>query len=255
MPRILLSILLLFCLVSCAPPDYDRMQASVAERARQTLARYFMGQFGKGIDGVLAGLAAEGGFLDNPLVKILLPPPLGLMIDVGQAFHNDPKAALLDTLINKAAENVTLGAGPILQAAVQDIIASGKAEALFSGDPAAVTDYLREQSTESLRDALKAPVAKALEESGATALYTELAEVSAIVSDMEREMGEIQGAIDGEPTELSDILAMPDMPATVAPEDLDDYVTEKTIDGIFRMIEQKEKGLRQQIKAPVEPGH
>jgi len=242
MSRILLSIFLLFPLASCTAPNYEGMQTAMEDRARQSLSRYFLRQFGNSFDRVLGALAAEGGFLDNPLVKIMLPPPVGLMLDVGQAFYNDPKAALLDTLINKAAENVTLGAAPVLKAALEEIILNKESEVLFSGDATAVTDHLRKRTKARLRETLMPSVAQALEDTGAVAIYKEMTEVSAIVSGMEEEMDGIEAILSGK---------IPDADSEemdVVPDKLDEYVTDKTIDGIFLMLEQREKALRQQLE-------
>ncbi|MFA5629936.1 MAG: DUF4197 family protein [Porticoccaceae bacterium] len=223
------------------------MQSAVEERARQTVSRYFFRQFGTGVDKVLAALAAEDGFLGNPLVKLLLPPPVGLMVEVGQAFYSNPQAALLDTLINRAAEQVTLGAGPILKTALEDVILNNQAQALLSGGPGAITEHLRERTGEDLHKALLPSVSKALDESGAVAIYRELAEISDILSGIGQGIDDLGDVLRSDEDEDGDTRKVP---APVAADELDEYVTARTIDGIFRMIEQRELVLREQIELP-----
>lgn len=243
----LVVVISLLLLASCAAPNYQQVQDSVANAAaakvRQKFANYFLRQFGAGIDNVLNSLADDGGFFDNPLVKILLPPPLGLLVDVGQALHNDPQAALLDVLLNQAAEHTVPLAGPILKATIEDIIATGNAEKLFSGDKTAVTQYLREQTTASLKKSLKPAVAKTLADSGAGQIYTELVTMADIINGVGEDVGEVAAVLNGENVQGKDIIAKP-----VAPEKLEDYVTDKAIEGIFKQLEAKEAVIREQVK-------
>lgn len=249
MARFVLAFVTAFLLSSCTAPDYEAMQAHMAKvaaaEARQRLASAFFRQFNVGVDSVLAGLAAEGGFLDNPLVKILLPPPLGLLVDVGQAFHNDPQAALLDTLLNQAATNAVPGASGILKAAVQDIVLSGDAEQLFYGN-ISVSDYLKEQTGQRLQKRLKPAVRNALANNGADKLYRELSGMAAIVNGMGDELDETQTVSFWE-----DGAATAEEVASVPPGKLDDYVTAKAVDGIFKALAAKEAQLREQMASDV----
>jgi hypothetical protein len=238
-----------FVLSACTPTDYSAMASAAEARLRQRMSEYFLRQFGNGIDAVLAGLAGADGFLDNPLVKILLPPPLGLVVGVGQALYKDPQAALLDTLINQAAATVIPGASPILKAALNDAIASGNAEKLFSGDKTAVTDYLREQTTASLNRALRPAIGDALANSGATTVYNQAVKIHQMVRAMEEDFDDISAIVEG--------VAETQAPANETPADatsvvLEDYVTEQAVEGIFKALEQKESRLRQQLKS--QPG-
>jgi len=246
MLRILLCAFLLVSLSSCTAPDYEGMQAAMEARARETVSRYFFRQFGNGIDKALTALAAEGGFLDNPLVKLMLPPPVGLMLDLGQAFYNNPQAAVLDTLINRAAESVTLGAGPILKTALQELIVNDQAHVLLSGDPGAITNHLRERTSEELHKALLPSVSKALDEAGAVAIYGELIEISDIVRGIGEDVDDVSVVPSGEDSDGEG----QKVPEPVAADELDDYVTARTIDGIFRAIAERESALRDQIELP-----
>ncbi|MCK9505173.1 MAG: DUF4197 domain-containing protein [Porticoccaceae bacterium] len=238
-----------FVLSACTPTDYNTMASAAETRLRQRMAEYFLRQFGNGIDSILSGLAAAGGFMDNPLVKILLPPPLGLAMAVGQALHQDPQAALLDTLINQAAATVVPGAAPILKAALNDAIASGNAEKLFSGDKTAVTDYLREQTSASLNQALRPAIADALDKSGATTIYNQAVNIHHMIKGMEEDLGDISAIAKGEVPVDAVETPRGESPASTADSvTLEDYVTERAIEGIFKTLEQREGSLRQRLQ-------
>lgn len=246
MLRLILIFIAVYCLTSCTSPDYQQMRTATgqlaAAKARLLASKYFLKKYAARVDLVLAGLAAEDGFLDNPLVKILLPPPVGLLIDVGQTFYENPRAALLDTLINHAAEQVTLGAGPVLRHAMEGIILENRAEALLSGDETAVTDFLRQETAAALHQTLLPEVSSILEDSGAKEIYRELTEVAAKVEKVNSKARQAEALLNGEIIENRT-----NTPLEEKPVNLDTYVTENAVAGIFKMLGEEEKALRQQL--------
>jgi len=245
MSRLLMILLGTLLTTSCAPVDYQRLQATALENARarlqQTLARHFTREFAKGMDTLIGALAAEGGFLDNPLVKILLPPPLGLVLAVGQAVHNNPQEALLEVLINRAAEEAIPLAGPLLHATLQTLVLRGEVETLLSGDASAVTDALRAESREQLKEALLPAIGKSLDNTGAGKLYGALVAFNAQVHQAEEDLEDLGILVPAE-TE--------DGPPGVAAAELDDYVAERALDGLFNLLAEREKRIRAQLDAP-----
>src|SRR5690606_40846793 len=113
--RLALLLAAALLLTACAN-TVDNLKVAASDTLRNTLAFHFSRQFGKSIGVVIQGLAAEGGFLDNPLVRVLLPPPVGLVIDVARDSKQNPRAAPLETVLNRAAEQAIPGAGPVLPA-------------------------------------------------------------------------------------------------------------------------------------------
>ncbi len=229
MPRTTLRLLPLLAaallLAACAG-SVDNMKLATEAKLRQTLTSHFTRQFGRGITTVVQGLAVEGGFLDNPLVRILLPPPMGLVIDVARDFHHNPRAALLETLMNRAAENAVPGAAPILQA-VLATLDSGDRQSLFEAGKTAATDHLRAVAGEAVHQALLPVIAENLVESGAVKLHGELLRAH-------QAAGLLGGDLSG------------DEP-WVAEGELDEYVTARTVDGLFRLIGNREALVRDGI--------
>ncbi len=274
-------------LAACTPVDYQGLQDSALARVRQALAERFASQFGITIDSVLGTLSGEGGFLRNPLVKILLPPPLGLALSVGQAMADNPQEALLEVLVNRAAEEAIPVVGPVIKETLQSLIMDGKLATLLSGEPGAVTEAIKAESADRLKAALVPAIGKSLEKSGAGELYTTLMAVRAQADQVQDAIDEADdlatmdepsdldalfGLADGsgeteaveaveeeEPTDLSALLvdtatrgerASAETAIAANPEDLQNYIADKAVDGVFKLLAGKEQSIRANLEAP-----
>lgn len=250
MKKRLLCALALVFLGSCTANDYRDLQHSLAQtamdRLHQTLAAQFAKQFGHGIDRALTSLAAENGFLSNPLVKILLPPPMGLVMDVGLTLYRDPEAALLETLINRAAAEAMPVAHPILQAALTQLIEGDDFEAIYSTGKTAATDTLEVRSRALIRESLSPVITQSLQNSGAMDLYETLALTTTIAQSMRSaKVATPQEAIDA-----IDESALNSQAITT--EELGAYVTDKAVEGIFKTLRKEESSLRQRLQSNID---
>jgi hypothetical protein len=228
----LLSKLLIttILLTACSSLSVEQMQQMAQAKAQEIAASVFRQQLGKGVKQVIAELAQEGGYLDDPLVRIVMPPPLGLVIDVAQDFHKDPQAALLETLINHAAEQAIPVAGPILASLLENMDTLST-DALLNAGETAATDYLKKKSAASLELALKPVINEKLETSGAIEIYHQLLAA--------KEKAEhIQETVNTFAEDSQDIQD------AVSANQLDAYITTKATDGLFRKLAQKERDIR-----------
>jgi hypothetical protein len=285
MRRSLCGLLALVLLSSCSPGGVSQMPYNVAkatqEKLQRALANQFMRKLGDGVDRVVGGLSVAGGFLDNPLVRVLLPPPMGLVLAVTRDLQADPTASTLEQLMNHAAEAAVPGAGPILRAAVRGI-QPADAEALLQGGTTAASDFLMERTRSALLEALSPVVAESLSNSGANEIYAgalrayELQKSIALASE-EVLRGSVPEAIASEigipqpqhpldtaaeillPPALPDIVtANGDIPGAEAtalllahepPTDLNAYVTAKAVDGVFGALAQHERLIRRELQS------
>ena len=225
---ILVAVLLL---TSCAPTDLAGLQQDLTlaarERVEKILAKRLTDELGKRIDLVISRLAEPGGYLDNPLVRILLPPPIGLVLDVSRDLSGNPEADLLKTLMNRAAEQAIPGAAPILREAVAQIT-SDQAKILLEGDSMAVTRYLKTKTEDIVRNTLMSAVATTLSDTGARLVYSEL---------LEAYMG---------PSLSPGTDAI--RPEVVTSENLEGYVTDQAVAGLFKAIGEQEIDIRENIE-------
>ncbi|HEY9198918.1 MAG TPA: DUF4197 family protein, partial [Gammaproteobacteria bacterium] len=164
-------------LCACTPSGLFDIPGELSRSAREQLLSTLSGQYsqrlGTSVNAVIADLGQPGGYLDNPVVRILLPPPVGLVLGVARDLRADPQAALLETLMNQVAEQVIPGAAPIVQTALSEIT-SAEARRLLEGDVTAGSEHLKARTAAALQTALQPVVAEKLANTGALTVYGEL---------------------------------------------------------------------------------
>lgn len=164
-------------------------------------------------------LGKPGGFLNDSNVRIPLP---GAVDKIASGLRAVGQGALVDefeTTMNQAAEAAIPKTLDIVKDTVQNMTLDDASKILNGGDDAA-TRYLREKAGPSLEKAIKPIVSQATNQVGATASYKQL---TANVG------GGMLGGLLGGGSNL----------------DLDSYVTEKTLDGLFYKLAQEEKAIRE----------
>ena len=170
-----------------------------------------------GADRAVAYLGKPGGFLDNPKVRIGLP---GSLDTVAKGLRAAGQGAIVDEFeetVNRAAEAAIPKTLDIVKETITGMTLDDARQILSGGDDAA-TRYLRQKAGASLEKAVKPIVSEATEKAGATAAYKKM----------------VGGAGGGM---LGGLLGGSSL-------DLDSYVTEKTLDGLFTMLAEEEKKIR-----------
>lgn len=233
MRRLSLALVAMLLLNSCALPPVQelpgRMLAAAREQAQRMVALQLQRQLGERIPQVLQLLAQPGGYLNNPLVRILLPPPLGLALTVALDLTAHPETPPLQILLNRAAEQAIPGAGPILAETLRQFPPDEVMRLLAAGDTA-VTDSLRQRSYQLVTNVVEAKIASELAQSGAVRQYQEL-----------KAAYEAQQAL--QPPELQATLENP-------LAELENHVTTAAVDGLFRVLAEEEQALRAQLPDP-----
>ena len=167
-------------------------------------------------------LGRPDGFLGNLRVKIPVPEKLK---PVDSALRRLKQSRIADQFVeslNRAAERAAPAALSILGDAVKSMsISDGKG--ILTGPSDAATQYLKRSSHERLRLAFLPVVQKATAEAGVSAAYKSL-------------MGKA-----GPLAKLAGAEA----------QDLDGYVTGKALDGLYLLVADEEKRIREDPKARV----
>ncbi len=169
-----------------------------------------------GAERAIALLGRRGGFLNDKSVRIPLP---GVLKSVGKglrAIGQDKYVDQFETTVNRAAEQAIPQALNIVKDTVSNMTLQDVRGILNGGDDAA-TKFLHRKSGSSLHAIIKPIVAKATAQTGATAAYKNL-------------MGKAGGTFGGLLNTKS--------------TDLDNYVTGKTLDGLFLKLAAEEKRIR-----------
>jgi hypothetical protein len=170
-----------------------------------------------GAERAIAVLGRSGGYLNDPRVRIPLP---GVLEDAGKLLRTVGYGSVVDefeTTVNRAAEQAVPETLGIVQDTVADMTLEDVRGILQGGDDAA-TRFLRQKAGARLHQAILPIVSEATERAGATAAYKDLT-------------GQAARATGGLVSTQS--------------LDLDDYVTEQALDGLFLKLAEEERRIRE----------
>ncbi|HEY9106627.1 MAG TPA: DUF4197 domain-containing protein [Roseateles sp.] len=175
----------------------------------------------RGANAAVALLGRPDGFLGNPLVRIELP---GYLKDAAKLLKATGQGAKLDELVtamNRAAEAAVPAARPLLARAVRDMSVEDALKILRGGDDSA-TNFFADKTREPLHAQFLPIVTRATEKVSLADKYNAVAKkVSAF------------GLVKGDDANIQQ------------------YVTGKALDGLYRLIGEEEKKIR---KDPVGTG-
>lgn len=188
---------------------------SIADLSNQDASSGLKAALDKGSVAAVAKLGVENGFLNNDKVKIQLPSllekarPILKMTGKGQQLDD------LAVAMNRAAESAVPMAKPLLLNAVKSMTFTDAKNILTGGDTS-VTDFFRQKTSNQLSAEFLPVVKKVTDRSGLSAQYNSA-------------MGQV-----------AKLGIAQQQPATV-----EGYVTERALDGLFVMIAEEEKAIRQ----------
>ncbi|MFJ2365445.1 DUF4197 domain-containing protein [Pseudomonas sp. NPDC087697] len=159
-------------------------------------------------------LGKPGGFSNNPEVKIELPGNLGKVASKMKQFGMGAQVDQLETSMNKAAEAAMPQAQALLVDAVKKMTVTD-AKGILTGGKDSATQYLNKTSREQIRAKFLPIVKQATDQVGLAKQYNSFAGQAATFGVLDAKTANVEG-----------------------------YVTEKALDGLFKMIAQKEEGIR-----------
>ncbi|MDH1055095.1 DUF4197 domain-containing protein [Aquipseudomonas alcaligenes] len=160
-------------------------------------------------------LGKPGGFSDNDEVRIELPGKLGKAAQTMKMMGMGEQVEELEASMNKAAEAAVPQAQGILVDAVKKMTVSD-AKAILAGGDDSATQYLNKSSREQIRAKFLPIVKQATDKVGVAQQYNSFAGQAAAL-----------GVVDAKSANV------------------ENYVTEKALDGLFKMIAEQEASIRQ----------
>jgi Protein of unknown function (DUF4197) len=175
-----------------------------------------------GVKRSIARLGKTDGFFGDQLVRIAMPKKVRRLADAARALGANAQVDAFELSLNRAAEKAMPLAADVFADAVRQMTVQD-AFAIVRGDSDAGTQFFRRVTEEKLREKFLPVVSRATSEVGVTQRYKELTAKSAI----SKLLGDRQ-----------DI-------------NLDQYVTEKSLDGLYYYIGEEEKSIR---KNPLQQG-
>lgn len=169
----------------------------------------------KGISNGSDQLSALDGYFKNPQIKIPFPPDVKKVEDRLRQIGLGDQVDNFVLTLNRGAEDAAREAKPIFITAIRSMTIQD-AWAILKGNDDAATQYLKRTTSAQLREKFKPVIQQSLDKVNATRYYSEI---------------------------INRYNQIP-LVQKVNP-DLDDYATDKAIDGLFMVIAQEEKNIRE----------
>lgn len=207
MPRL---ISLLLCLLLSSPS----FALSLAELSQRDAASGLKQALNQGAKAAVAQLGRPGGFSSDPQVRIGLPGKLGKAARTMKLMGMGAQVEQLEASMNQAAEAAVPQAQALLLQAVQNMTLQD-AKAILAGPQDSATRYLDKSSREQLRSRFLPIVRQATQQVGLAQQYNAFAGQAASF-----------GVIDAQSAQI------------------ENYVTEQALNGLFKIIAEQEAGIR-----------
>ena len=167
-----------------------------------------------GSERAVQSLSKQDGYFGNQAVKILMPSGIQKVAELARMAGYQKQVDAFVLSMNRAAEAAVPQAAKFFGDAIREMTLEDVRGILTGGDTAA-TDFFRRRTHDKLYAAFKPVVSRKVDEVGTTRAYKDM------MSRYEK------------------------VPLAGAQSlDLDHYVTEKALDGLYRMVAEEEKRIR-----------
>lgn len=196
--------------MTCAAPALAQLERITNREAVAGLK----GALERGSESAIAALGRADGFLGNPQVKIPLPESLARAEKAMRRIGLGRQADELVITMNRAAEAAVPEARQLLAASVRKMTVQD-AKGVLRGGETAGTDYFRRTTRNELHGRFLPIVKKATAKLNLAQQYNQYAERTVALGLVKKEDA-----------------------------NLDEYVTQKALDGLYLMIAEEEKKIR-----------
>lgn len=170
----------------------------------------------QGVKRAITQLGREDGFNKDPSVRILVPKQLRKLSDTARQLGAGKKVDQFELSMNRAAEKAIPAAADIFADAVRQMTVQDAID-IVRGDEDAGTRFFRRVTEDKLRAKFMPIVADATAKAGVTKRYKEMA---------------------GKNSGLTKLLGGGES------IDLDRYVTDEAMDGLYHYVSEQEKDIR-----------
>jgi hypothetical protein len=168
-----------------------------------------------GTERTVASTSATDGFLGNTLIRITIPDGYQKAAATLRTVGFGNKVDEFEVAMNRAAELAAAEATDVFWNAIKQMTISD-AMGILNGNETAATDYFRTHTEGELKQRFQPIVKSKMSQVGLYELYNEL-------------------------SDYYNSLPLVAKPAI----DLDDYITDKSLDGLFTVLGQEEKRIRE----------
>ncbi len=232
MKKTILFLTIILLLSSCAELltiAEQTVNTATTKPTEQENASGLKNALSVGITNAVLALNKQDGFLKDNMVKILLPKEAAIITDNiklipgGEKMVND-----FELRLNRSAEDAAIAAKPIFIKAIKDITIADAWSILTAGDHAA-TDYLQKATYKSLQKAFQPKIKKSLDKKIVAGISTYQS-----WNTLTSSYNKLANSIIGKTSSLTPVNT-----------ELDTYVTQKALDGLFLKVAEEEKKIRE----------
>lgn len=213
MPVVACAVLLLVACIDAG--TLDKVLTGGGALDEETVARGLREALHIGTERATASTSKKDGFYRNPVIRIALPEQYDGLAKTLKDFGLGSYVDDFERSMNRAAERASGEAIDVFWSAITQM-SIPDAFGILNGGPTAATGYFRRTTSASLSARFRPIVRQSMEEVGVYNLYNNL---------------------------IAKYNQLPvDKPEAV---DIDEYVTGKTVSGIFSVLEGEEKRIRE----------
>ncbi len=217
-------VMLLFMLSPCQGGLFDDLSRGILPSLKpqdsldnSTIIKGLKEALATGTERAVAEVSKPDGYFGNQLIKILLPERIqkaaNILGEVGYRGQVDEFVVSMNRAAEKAAPKAARFFGDaIRQMTVED------AKGILNGGDTAATRFFEKKTRAQLFDAFKPTVSRSMDQVGTARAYKEMV-----------------GTYESIP--FASLAGLPTL-------DLDTYVTNKALDGLFIMVGEEEKKIR-----------
>jgi hypothetical protein len=167
-----------------------------------------------GTENAVKSVSQSDGYFGNEIIKILMPEKIRKVADVLGKVGYQQQVDNFVLSMNRAAERAAPKAASIFVSAINEMTLED-ARGILDGGETAATDYFKAKTSDTIYETCKPIISSSMNEVGVTRSYKEM---------------------------MDKYTSLPFMKSESL--DLDHYVTDKSLDGLFYMLGQEEKKIR-----------
>ena len=194
-------------------PQESLDQSTIVSGLKEALSR--------GTANAVSSVAKMDGYLGNEAIKILMPEKMRTVANTLKKFGFQRQVDEFVLSMNRAAEHAAPQAKSYFVKAIRQMTFKD-AQKILKGNDTAATDYFKAKTYDKLYNAFEPSVSSSMNEVGVTRAYKNMMDKYTTIPFVKAES-----------------------------LDLDHYVTEKSLDGLFYMVGEEEKKIRSDPAARV----
>ena len=167
-----------------------------------------------GTENAVKNVSQTDGYFGNKMIKVLMPEKIQKVADVLSKVGYQKEVDEFILSMNRAAEKAAPKAASFFVGAIKEM-SIDDARGILNGGDTAATEFFRKKTHDQIYEAFKPIISTSMDEVGATRSYKNMMSRYESIPFMDKQS-----------------------------LDLDHYVTNKSLDGLFYMVGQEEKKIR-----------